>query len=101
MYAGSLSSSPAQEPGNEASKYGAYQVWRLPTHEYGAYQHMSMALTKEHVRNVDGFVAWLDVWVLVFTSSRMWFWSCCFVKNGEVKLESVDVCVCEGVWMCV
>ena len=58
------------------------------------YQHMSMVLTKVHVRNVGGLIAWLDVWVLVFTSSRVRFWSRCFVKNGEVKLESVDVCVC-------
>ena len=59
-----------------------------------------MLLTKEHVRNIGGFIARFDVWVLFFTSSWVWFWPRCFAKNGEVKLQSVDVCVRVCAWMC-
>jgi len=30
----------------------------------------------------------------------VWFWPRCFAKNGEVKLQSVDVCVRGCAWVC-
>lgn len=53
-----------------------------------------MCLTEVHVWCLMSSVVREDVWVLVNTCHRGSLHWCSVVKQGEVKLEGIEQCVC-------